>query len=150
MNIEKIIGLLNKATRVLVKHELPGRTFAPLSQAQKAQTDPPIVDVFFAAVAIVEPHATACKSELARLLRDYPGGIERGPSYVEVGGHLGDQKLALALFGLGEHLGFWRVLLPERLGIDDPTFGAQLARQGFLNIECTREWPPADSDEAES
>lgn len=39
-----------------------------------------------------------------------------GPSYIEWGGWLGSQDIALQMLGLGELLGWWEVIIPERLG----------------------------------
>lgn len=58
--------------------------------------------------------------ELRALLEaDYPE-LERlkgGPSYIELGGVLGDQGIALMLIGLGGILKLWPVITPEVMGI---------------------------------
>lgn len=41
-----------------------------------------------------------------------------GPSYIELGGWIGDQGVALGLMGLGAILGLWDIITPMTLGIE--------------------------------
>jgi len=89
------------------------------------------VDVhFFWVSAIGEPSRT----DLFRLLEAHYPDLNRlrgGPSYIEMGGALGDQGIALRLIGLGHLVGLWAVVTPKTLGMT----GAQadgLAGQGFV------------------
>jgi len=79
----------------------------------------PQIDVHFMQVGIFTEHAERCRSELVTLLADYPQPerLAQGLSYIELGGVLGDQGLALCLLALGEFLGFWQVITPAVLGI---------------------------------
>jgi hypothetical protein len=78
------------------------------------------VDVHFFEVALRNPDEDkpAMASALRRLLADYPDPerLAAGPSYIELGGVVGDQGLALMLIGLGELVGLWAVINPKRLG----------------------------------
>ena len=89
------------------------------------------VDVhFFWVSAVGEPS----REELLRLLEAHYPDRERlrgGPSYIEMGGALGDQGMALLLIGLGALVGLWPVMTPKAMGMT----GAQadeLAGQGFV------------------
>lgn len=61
--------------------------------------------------------------------------LAQGPSYIELGGWIGDQGLALSLMGLGERLGLWNVVTPRVLGITDQEKAANLMGMGFVMIE---------------
>jgi hypothetical protein len=70
---------------------------------------------------------------LALLQREYPDmdRLKRGPSYIEIGGAIGDQALALRLIGLGGLVKLWPVITPELLGIAEPE-ASELAGGGFV------------------
>jgi hypothetical protein len=57
-------------------------------------------------------------------------------SYIELGGWIGDQGLAMQYMGLGVLLGVFKLLPPAILGIpsDDPVF-KQMLGAGFLSIQ---------------
>ncbi len=61
----------------------------------------------------------ATKEGLLEVLKEYPDQkrLAGGPSYLELGGVLGDQGLALMLIGLGEVLGVWKVVTPKTFGM---------------------------------
>ncbi len=56
----------------------------------------------------------------ALLLAEYPGTdrLKDGPSYIEIGGVLGDQGLAIRLIGLGVLVKIWTSISPASLGIE--------------------------------
>jgi hypothetical protein len=89
------------------------------------------VDVHFVTIGVDRAKADAARAALADELASYPNGLDRGPSYIEVGAELGDQGAALSLFGLGQVLGFWKVITPEALGITGDR-ARQLAGSGFV------------------
>lgn len=60
-----------------------------------------------------------------------PDRLKQGPSYIEIGAEVGSQDIALRLIGLGDLLGLWRAVTPERLGMDGQT-AAQMAGNGFV------------------
>jgi hypothetical protein len=55
-------------------------------------------------------------------------------SYLELGGWIGDQGLAMMYMALGVSLGVFNLLSPAILGIDGPT-ALQMAGMGFLSIQ---------------
>lgn len=54
-------------------------------------------------------------------------------NYIELGGWIGDQGLAMMLMGLGHLLDLWRVITPRTLKIPEPLAG-QMAGQGMISI----------------
>lgn len=86
--------------------------------------------IFFWVSAVNRPSAI----ELDRLLRIHYPDFQRfrdGPSYIEIGGILGDQGLALQLIGLGAVLGMWAVASPNIFGFAEED-AMTLANQGFI------------------
>jgi hypothetical protein len=59
-------------------------------------------------------------------------------SYIELGGWIGDQGMALMLMGLGAVLGIWNLLTPKTLlGKDAPAdLVNKMAGQGFLSVQA--------------
>ena len=59
-------------------------------------------------------------------------------SYIEIGGWIGDQGIALQLMGLGHLLGLWKLMTPAMLpGIDD-ALKMQLAGAGMITIQSEK------------
>lgn len=65
-------------------------------------------------VALIEPCLLPGAGEFGDLNADAMAG---GPSYITLGGWIGDQGLALLLIGLGDHLKVWKAITPATLGI---------------------------------
>jgi hypothetical protein len=60
-------------------------------------------------------------------------------NYMELGGWIGDQGLALMLMGIGKILGLWSLLTPKMLpGIPDDLV-MQMAGMGMISIQATKE-----------
>ncbi len=59
-------------------------------------------------------------------------GQEHG--YIEIGGWIGDQGLAMMLMGLGSVLGLWRLITPKMLGLPD-AMAMQMAGMGMVVIQ---------------
>lgn len=79
------------------------------------------IDCHFLKIAVHNSRAAQEKDNLIKLLDEWPNDqcvIAQGPSYIGVGGVLGDQGAAFMLFALGEVLGIWRVITPELLGME--------------------------------
>ncbi len=98
----------------------------------------------------VTPNAGIDTKELTKKIAEHEGefcacnlfdGAEH--SYLEVGGWLGDQGLALTLMGLGECLGLWKLLTPRSvLGKDVPEDLVQkMAGAGYVSIQATHITP---------
>jgi hypothetical protein len=61
--------------------------------------------------------------------------LMEGPSYIELGGWIGDQGVALQLIGLGAILGLWDVVLPQSLGITDPETIQDMLGRGYVMVD---------------
>lgn len=105
---------------------------------EKQQPDGHTADVYFFEVAAL-PEADA--ATLRQLIGEHKGvhnecdPLDRCEhSYIELGGWLGDQGLALMFMGLGTLLGLWRMLTPKMLpGLDKDTMD-RMAGAGMLSI----------------
>lgn len=74
------------------------------------------------------------KDDLLRLLEAHYPSMERlrgGPSYIEIGGEIGDQGLALQLIGLGEIVGLWKAITPALMGLSGKD-ADEMAGSGFI------------------
>lgn len=72
---------------------------------------------------------------------EHPGWLDgREHNYLEMGGDMGDQGIALVTMGLGSLLGAWDLLTPERVfGEKAPKELADLmAGRGFVSIRTTK------------
>ncbi|HJY98890.1 MAG TPA: hypothetical protein VJ227_04200 [Patescibacteria group bacterium] len=100
------------------------------------------VDVHFVVIGVDMAKAKEVKDEVVRILADWPSEawgapipkLQVGPSYIHVGGVLGDQGRAFQLFALGKALGLWGIITPETLGITGDQ-ADQMAGSGFIMIE---------------
>lgn len=95
------------------------------------------VDMFFFTVAAKgEPSADT----LRELIRAHKGHhcdldpLDGGEhSYLQVGGWIGDQGLAMMFMALGALVGLWEILTPNALPIDDE-LKKQMAGMGMVSI----------------
>lgn len=109
-----------------------------------AQASPPghTVDMFFFKMTTRgEPDADTLKE----LIRQHKGefcdidilnGDEHG--YIDVGGWIGDQQLALRLMGLGQLVGLWDILTSHALPVPDE-LKQQMAGMGMVCIRPCQE-----------
>ena len=93
------------------------------------------VDMEFITIGVDRDRAASHRSELVEILNDYPSPerLRGGPSYIEVGGEIGDQGAAFQLFALGKVLGLWDVITPTSLGATGEE-ARELAGRGFIMI----------------
>jgi hypothetical protein len=91
----------------------------PHESAVGERDDVEMVDCHFITIGVLKPAAEEHREELIEVLRSYPqpDRLAGGPSYIEVGGEIGSQDGAFRLFALGQALGLWHVITPERLGL---------------------------------
>lgn len=70
---------------------------------------------------------------LALLRRHYPdvARLQKGLSYIEIGGVLGGQDAAMRLLGLGELVGLWSVITPATIGFGEEQ-AMELAESGLV------------------
>ena len=118
--------------RVIAIHAFPSADEAATSATEPFVT----VDLHFMQVNVDTKLAASVKDELRDLLKDGYSSLDRlkqGPSYIEVGGELGDQGVALMLFALGQVCGLWTVITPKLLGITGDA-ADQMAGLGMIMI----------------
>lgn len=86
--------------------------------SEDAALDMEMVDVHFVTIGVDLIKAEAARDELIDILDNWPTDeLEGGPSFISVGGTIGDQGAALQLFALGHALGLWTVVTPAALGL---------------------------------
>lgn len=102
------------------------------------ETDPAFdgfekVDLFFVTIAVDKAKAEDCRADLIAYLDAFPDKamLAGGPSYIAIGGVLGDQGLAFELFALGKVLGLWTIITPERMGATGET-AQRMAGAGYI------------------
>lgn len=94
------------------------------------------VDLHFITIGVDLEKAENRRKEITEIIQSYPdqNSLSNGPSYITVGGELGDQGAAFQLFALGEALGFWKVITPKKLGLDGD-FANEMAGAGYILID---------------
>lgn len=68
-------------------------------------------------------------------------------SYIELGAWLGSQHHALALIGLGTHLGLWNLLSPRTMlpaGMLSPEQEKELAGRGLISVQAVKQAVPEE------
>lgn len=112
-----------------------------VDSGERPDPDGHTADVFFFPVAANDaPDA----DEFRRLTRAHAGEfnacdpLDGGEhSYIELGGWIGDQGLALCYMGLGSLLGVYKLLTPKMLPIP-PDMQQQLAGAGMIIVQAVR------------
>jgi hypothetical protein len=94
-----------------------------------------LIDVVFFSVLVNEQPAEHHRQHLIDFLDTLPADVMAGgPSYIHLGGLIGDQGMALRTMGLGEALGLWKVITPRTLGFTDAEEIDKLAGNGLVMI----------------
>ncbi len=98
------------------------------------------VDCILLTIGVNKDKAEEYREEFISILREYPEPerLAGGPSYIEVGGVIGDQGAAFQLFALGEVLGLWTVMTGKSLGLNDDQT-RELAGLGMVMISGFKE-----------
>lgn len=105
-----------------------------------ARPDLKLIDCHFLKIGVDVKLAQARRDELTAILDQWPqpDRLAGGPSYIEVGGVIGDQGAAFQLFALGQALGLWKVITPGSLGLtgreaDDAAGSGFVMISGYSN-----------------
>lgn len=144
MDLEKLYQILNVTTVMLRKGEEVEVEDASgvqrvdvYAMPHESEAAPEIekVDVSFVVIGVEKQTAEEIRPGLIEILDAYPQPerLKGGPSYIEVGAELGSQDAAFRLFALGQVLGFWEVITPEKLGITGSQ-ARELAGMGMVMI----------------
>lgn len=97
--------------------------------------------IFFKVAAKDNPDAETLRKLVKEHVGDYgPCDLFDGKdhSYLEVGGFVGDQGLAMMLMGLGSILGLWKLLTPRTVFgnlLPDATV-QQMAGAGYVSVQA--------------
>lgn len=145
MNLERLYFILKESTFPIrkgdsvVHSEIDG---IPVTEIFNMPSEPTFddnnffeVDCIFLAIAVDKKKADEHKEELIEILKTYPEPerLAGGPSYIEVGGILGDQGAAFQLFALGKYLGLWEIITPKSFFIEGKQV-LELAGMGLIMI----------------
>lgn len=123
MNTERI--------RTIIKDCLWGESFS-------VDEEPPagceVVDTVFFKVGFDKAKAESHAEELSRIVMESEHAEMwlAGPSYIHVGGWVGDQRDALILIALGQVAGLWQCTTPRDGGLTDDEQVRELAGAGFV------------------
>lgn len=129
---------------LLFEQGIDNALFRQLDTGEQTDETEIEVDVGAARLAVHRTRVEAIQEELRTIVEQFPrldpdrlSTFGEGPSYLEVGTIVGDQRTALTLFGIGEALGWWQVMTPKKiLGklIDDQLAG-EMMNMGYITIE---------------
>lgn len=155
MDLNRLYEILNETTIQLRKGEvvhgskrlvdainagvepdkLPGGvvTFDMMPRIEDAAEGLEKVDLEFLVIGVNKAKAEQHKAELIGLLNTYPDpdSLAGGPSYITVGGEIGDQGAAFQLFALGKVLKLWDVITPALFGMTGEE-ATRAAGSGFI------------------
>jgi len=149
MNIELLYSILRETTTLLRKGpviDVHDQTVEVNMMPHESEAGELVtVDCILVTVGVNREKADQHKAELVELLKDYPKPerLKDGPSYIEVGGEIGDQGAAFQLFALGEVLGLWTVITPKVFGAEGEK-ARSMAGSGMVMISG---YPPREAKE---
>jgi hypothetical protein len=149
MNTDRLYEILRDCTIQLrtgettTTEQLPGLTVHTINfnpHESEARPDLEKVDLVLLKVGVDKAKAEGHKAELVSLLRRFPdpGMLRGGPSYIHMGGAIGDQGAAFQLFALGKVLKLWDIITPLTLGFDDGPDAIDMAGKGAVWISGFR------------
>jgi hypothetical protein len=145
---ERLYEILNQCTvqvRVgdVVKHEKVGALDVTTFDAMPSEADLvdnlKVIDMILLKVGVDPVRAAAVKDEFVGLIEPLRPMLESGPSYIAIGGELGDQGAAFQFMALGEVLGLWKVVTPRTLGMADDAAAKNAAGIGYVMISGYRQ-----------
>lgn len=104
------------------------------------QPDGHTADVVFFQVSSQGAEPERLRSLVAAAHKGHYGDVDcldgQEHSYLELGGWIGDQGLALKLMGLGSVLGLWQLLTPKMLPGLSPELEMHMAQSGMVTIQA--------------
>lgn len=143
MNIERLSQITQDCTRQFRKGEAVTEKATGglmvvdvymMPHADEADKKFESVDVWFIKVGVDKGKAEGYRDEVIQILDQWPNDrLRSGISYIEIGGELGSQDLALMLMALGKVLGFWSIASPLIFGGEPGDAKSdELAGNGFV------------------
>ena len=144
MDKVKVLHLLGETTRQFRKGAVVTETktvglrkydIYMMPHESEAPDELTMVDVHFFQVGVDLKKALPRREELVQLLAaDFSAQLVTDEiNYMTMGALLGSQELAFHLFALGNVLGIWQLLTPERMGMP-PDMCELLAGRGLISI----------------
>ncbi|GAH51136.1 unnamed protein product, partial [marine sediment metagenome] len=116
-----------------------GKCFDGIKNPESKQPKGHTADLtFFKVRKINNPDAEEFKKLVEKEFPHWLDGKEH--SYLETGGDIGDQGLALMAMGLGELLGMWELLTPNNMvPFLNEEMRMKMAGRGFISIKAKLE-----------
>ena len=116
-----------------------GKCLDALENPENKQPEGHTADlVFFKVKGINDPNIKEFKELVEKEFPYWLDGKEH--SYLQIGGDIGDQGLALITMGLGELLGLWELLTPENMmPFLDDAMKMEMAGRGYISIKTKGE-----------
>jgi len=113
-----------------------GRCIDAVKDPEKKQPKGHTADLtFFKVRKTNNPDAGEFKKLVEEEFPHWLNGKEH--SYLETGGDIGDQGLALMAMGLGELLGIWELMTPNSMvPFLDKEMGMKIAERGYITIKA--------------
>jgi len=138
----RLLKVLNNSTCLISKGESTKRKMPGIPVLlwglMISPTDPHVdqleqIDCQFVVIGVNREQAELHRTEFIEFLESYPEPkkLEDGPTYKHLASIVGDDMTALRVFGLGQTLGLWNVLLPDQLGVD-PEIADEAADLGLI------------------
>lgn len=142
---------MSDLTKYIIGHTIRGacmcgKCIDTSPDPKKSQPNGHTADVQFFKVALKNNPSDAdkeiMKNDLIQLIKNHKGEFnevnlfdENEHNFIEIGGWIGDQGLALMLMGMGELLRIWELRTPNKLAKDfsDET-KMMLAQTGYVTI----------------
>jgi hypothetical protein len=129
MNVGEITRIVGLCCLPLAKTESTvQRGDGPVTINVVAQPDPSptdldmlatrvLIDVHFFTCAVHKERAEFYREDLRRILEPQADLLQAGPSVHALAERLESEDTALMLMGLGEAMGYWKVITPGKLGL---------------------------------
>lgn len=144
MNKQSLMKVLNDSTCLISKGSSTQRKMPEISLLlwglMVPAGDPRVealdkVDCQFLTVGVNRVQAEKHRAEFMEFLESYPdpNKLSDGPTYKHLATVVGDDITALRIFGLGQTLGIWDVLLPSHLGFDTD-YADEAADLGLITV----------------
>lgn len=92
-----------------------------------------LVDCHFLTVAVHLKRAEQCRAEFIETIEPDAEMLRGGPSYLSIGALLDDQTTAFGFMALGDALGLWHVVTPEKLHLPQDSWD-RAAGLGYVLI----------------
>jgi hypothetical protein len=107
----------------------------PPTENAEDNPDIDIIDCFFLNIGVHKPSAAEHREQFIKICDtfDDPDVLAGGPSYITLGGIIGDQGAAFEFFALGKHYGLWHIVTPDTFGLKGVE-AHEAAGGGFIMI----------------